>query len=134
MRVFASLIATVAAMAPVTFNTGGNVSPACNGMQCGPIECFLPFRWQNAKDSGTCCPVCYSAEVVIPGAVPVLVTGASLHTSVQANGAAGCEGLEPEGQNVFCPALLDCPEENKKYTEGDCCKHCDDIGTEPATL
>lgn len=61
-----SVAATAASaqFAPVTFNNGPDVSPACAKIECAPVECVAPFQWTNAKDAGTCCPVCFSAEVV----------------------------------------------------------------------
>jgi hypothetical protein len=60
MKLFlvSSLVAAVSAYAPVTFQE--NNGPACGTIKCAPIECQPPFKWVNAKDAGTCCPVCTS--------------------------------------------------------------------------
>merc|ERR1719456_1102816 len=38
----------------------------CVGVECAPLNCQPPFTWKSATDAGTCCPLCWSDEVVVP--------------------------------------------------------------------
>merc|ERR1719416_293635 len=106
------------AMAPVTFNNGAGVSPACKDIACAPVECFPPFKWTNAKDSGTCCPTCYTDTVTLPSDAAVMPKGEAVHAS------APLKCTEPN--YVYCPPLS-CGEADRVHNEGDCCSHCTSI-------
>ncbi|CAD7955597.1 unnamed protein product [Amoebophrya sp. A120] len=98
------------------FQPAAPVLPACEGITCGSISCPAPFEFKSAQDAGTCCPVCFSESVVIPGKTPELAKGAETHP----NAPSSCFDPVP----IFCPPLS-CPMGTKEtYEEGDCCKMC----------
>ncbi|CAD7927145.1 unnamed protein product [Amoebophrya sp. A25] len=117
MRVLASVVAAVVAgVSAQMFQPAAPALPACEGISCGSVSCPAPFKFQSAVEAGTCCPVCFSADVVIPGKTPELAKGAPTHP----NAPSSCFDPVP----VYCPPLS-CPAGAKEtYEEGDCCKMC----------
>lgn len=114
--------------APVTFNTFA--SPACKNIQCAALECPKGFTWVNAKDSGSCCPLCRNEELEKEAAFqePVApVNTVNLHDLAPPGciGAGENEAGENEGTRVWCPETDGfCAPEDKVYEEGSCCWQC----------
>jgi len=111
-----ALPAVMAQFAPVTFNNGADVEPACQKIDCAPLECPDPFKWVNAKDAGTCCPVCFNENIKPDIPKPEQLPGAEPHPSA------------PEScklpQKAYC-AILSCPPGYEEtYVEDDCCSKC----------
>jgi len=89
----------------------------CDGIKCAPLECQPPFKWKNAEDAGTCCPLCWSDKITVP------------EDRSWAKGLTGGVGPANEAsvedcRGVMCPVLTHCEQQNQKYKEGRCCYTC----------
>ena len=86
---------------------------ACSEVKCAPISCAAPFKVKT--DGGSCCPVCWSDEIVVP------------EDRTWTKTLSGGIGMDPNAdayacRNVVCVAP-DCPGDQQAF-DGRCCTKC----------
>eukprot|EP00747_Dinoflagellata_sp_TGD_P117217 gnl/TRDRNA2_/TRDRNA2_172556_c0_seq6.p2 gnl/TRDRNA2_/TRDRNA2_172556_c0~~gnl/TRDRNA2_/TRDRNA2_172556_c0_seq6.p2 ORF type:complete len:122 (+),score=32.26 gnl/TRDRNA2_/TRDRNA2_172556_c0_seq6:45-410(+) len=119
MKCVAALMIAILGMAvgyPVFAPGAGGDLDTCTGIECAAIDCKPPFEYMAAKDSGTCCPMCWAKTVKVP------------EDRSWAEGMSGGVGMNNNADPIACRGVmcpeLHCPETEQSYTEGRCCSTC----------
>eukprot|EP00444_Apocalathium_aciculiferum_P009143 CAMPEP_0183385840 /NCGR_PEP_ID=MMETSP0370-20130417/1852_1 /TAXON_ID=268820 /ORGANISM="Peridinium aciculiferum, Strain PAER-2" /LENGTH=140 /DNA_ID=CAMNT_0025563983 /DNA_START=77 /DNA_END=499 /DNA_ORIENTATION=+ len=105
---------TLKTRAPV-FSPGAMSMESCEGIQCQPVDCKAPFKYQSPEESGTCCPLCWAEEVDVP------------EDRSWSKHMTGGVGMNNNADPILCREAVcvasDCPEFDQ-FFDGRCCTKC----------